>query len=84
MSYFVYMLRCSDDTLYIGSTPDLEKRIDTHNNGKNGARYTRGRRPVVLVYAEELASKGEALSREHALKKYTRAQKLKLISAYKK
>lgn len=74
------MLKCSDGTLYTGSTPDLEKRLSAHNAGKKGARYTRGRRPVALAYSEEFATKGEALSREHALKKYTRAQKLNLIS----
>lgn len=75
MKYFVYILRCSDGTLYTGSTPNLEKRVSAHNDGKTGAKYTRGRRPVELVYSEKYKNKSEALKREHVVKKLTRAQK---------
>ena len=67
MQYWVYMVRCADDTLYTGITDNLERRIKTHNSGK-GAKYTRGRRPVVLVYQEACADKPEALRRELAIK----------------
>ena len=77
MSWFVYMLRCSDDTLYTGST-DVERRLSVHNSG-NGAKYTRVRRPCTLVYCEEAADKSAALRREAAIKKLRRAEKLALI-----
>ena len=77
--YFVYILECADKTLYIGSTNDLEKRVEAHNNSKTGAKYTQGRRPVVLKYSEQLESKGEALKREHELKQLSRNQKLNLF-----
>ena len=76
MSYFVYILECSDKTLYIGSTNDLEKRLHTHNNAKSGAHYTKIRRPVELKYSESFDTKSEALKRECALKKLSRAEKL--------
>ncbi|MGI5990566.1 MAG: GIY-YIG nuclease family protein [Lachnospiraceae bacterium] len=76
--YYVYLLRCSDGTIYCGSTNNLERRVKAHNSGK-GAKYTRTRRPVCLVYSETLASKSEALRREAALKKLTRGEKLALI-----
>lgn len=75
--YYVYILECRDGTLYVGSTNDIEKRLETHNNGK-GAKYTRGRTPVVLKYSEVFKTKGEALKREAKLKKFSRAQKLLL------
>lgn len=78
MSWFVYMLRCSDDTLYTGSTTDVERRLSVHNSG-NGAKYTRVRRPCTLVYCEEAADKSAALRREAAIKKLRRAEKLALI-----
>ena len=78
-AYFIYIVECKDKTLYIGSTNNLEKRISDHNSGKKGARYTKARRPVVMKYSEELSSRSEALKRECALKKLTRAQKLVLI-----
>ena len=81
MSHYVYMLRCSDDTIYSGYTVDIEKRVETHNSGK-GAKYTRARRPVKLVYYEEFEDKGDALRREIALKKMTRIQKENLISKF--
>ena len=76
-SYFVYILRCADDSLYTGWTNDLTARIKTHNNGR-GAKYTRSRRPVTLVYTEPCATKSEALHREAEIKKLTREQKLEL------
>lgn len=78
--YYVYIVRCCDGTLYTGSTNDVPARLRKHNEGK-GAKYTRGRTPVELVYQEELDSKGEALKREYVLKKYTRKQKEKLIAS---
>lgn len=76
---YVYMLECADGTLYIGSTTDINRRIHEHNTAKNGAHYTKIRRPVVLRYSEELATLGEARSREAALKRLTRAQKQALL-----
>jgi len=78
--YFVYIVECADRTLYIGSTNDIEKRIHTHNTSNVGAKYTRGRRPVVLKYSESFDSKGEALKREHELKQMTRDQKINLFN----
>jgi len=78
--YFVYILQCADNTLYIGSTNNIEKRILTHNTSKVGAKYTKARRPVVLQYFESFDTKSEALKRECALKKLTRTQKLELIT----
>ena len=76
--YYVYILECNDNTLYTGYTNDLNKRISTHNSGK-GAKYTRGRIPVKLVYSQEFSDKIEAQRRERAIKKLTRIDKLKLI-----
>ncbi len=76
--YYVYILRCKDKTLYTGSTNDIEKRLETHNAGK-GAKYTRGRLPVKLLYKESFETKGEALKREIAIKLLPRAQKLSLL-----
>jgi len=77
MPAFVYLLRCRDGSLYCGWTDDLERRLMTHNAGK-GARYTRSRKPVRLVWSEELADRSAALKREIAVKRLTRAQKLAL------
>ena len=74
---YVYMVRCADGTLYTGWTTDLTRRLTAHNAGA-GAKYTRSRRPVALVYSEECASREEALRREAAVKRLTRAQKLAL------
>lgn len=78
-AYYVYLLRCADGTLYCGSTTDPQRRAAAHNSGR-GAKYTRARRPVALVYTERLPSKGDALRREAALKKLPRAHKLALIA----
>ena len=76
--YWVYILRCSDGTLYTGITDDVERRLKAHNNGK-GAKYTRGRGPVELVYQEQQSDKSAALKREAAIKKLSRTEKLSLI-----
>ena len=77
--FYVYLLLCSDNSLYCGWTTDLKARLAAHNSGK-GAKYTKARRPVKLVYFEELASKSAAMKREWFIKhKMTREQKLKLI-----
>jgi len=68
------MLRCADDTLYCGITNDLEKRITAHNDG-TAAKYTRGRTPVQLIYAEPCADKSTALKREMQIKKLSRPKK---------
>ena len=78
MPYYVYILRCGDDTLYTGSTDNVERRLAVHQSGK-GAKYTRSRHPLALVYREELAHKSAALKREAAIKRLTRTQKLQLI-----
>lgn len=78
MKHYAYIVECADGTYYCGYTNDLEKRIETHNRGK-GAKYTKPRLPVVLVYYEEFESKEEAMSREWHLKQLTHAQKQALI-----
>lgn len=75
---YVYILECKDSTLYTGWTNSLEKRIKVHNEGK-GAKYTRGRVPVKLVYFEEFSTKNEAMKREKEIKKLTRKEKMLLI-----
>lgn len=77
-SHFVYIVRCSDNSLYTGYTNNIEVRINKHNAGK-GAKYTKIRRPVVLVYQEMYETKSEALRREYEIKTFTRQRKLKLI-----
>ena len=78
MSCYCYIVECSDGTLYTGWTTDPERRVKTHNAGR-GARYTRTRRPVKLVYLESQPDKVSALKRERAIKTMTRSQKQKLI-----
>ena len=77
---FVYILQCSDNTLYTGWTTDLNRRIAEHNAGR-GARYTRSRRPVKLVYHETQPDRRRAMQREAAIKKLPRVKKLALISS---
>ena len=79
---YVYILRCADGTFYTGWTTDLTARVATHNAGK-GAKYTRSRLPVKMVYKEEYDTKEEAMSREWHLKQLTRAQKEALIAGAK-
>ena len=77
---YVYILRCADGTLYCGWTTDLEARLATHNSGR-GAKYTRSRRPVELVYSEAYDDRHDALSREWHIKRMSREEKLKLARA---
>lgn len=81
MAAFVYMLRCKDGSLYTGWTNDLEHRLAMHSSGR-GAKYTRGRGPLELVYSEELPDKEVALRRECAIKKLRREQKLALLQTW--
>ena len=76
--YYVYLLECCDKTLYCGYTTDIAKRVAKHNQGK-GAKYTKGRLPVRLVYKESYNSKTEALKREYNIKQLSRERKLALI-----
>lgn len=76
--FYVYIVKCKDDTLYTGYTKDIDKRIETHNEGL-GAKYTRGRIPVELVYYEEHPNKGDALKREYYIKSLAKSKKLRLI-----
>ena len=78
MKYFVYILECADTTLYVGSTNDLEKRVHQHNNSKNGAHYTKIRRPVKLVHSETFETYGESRAREAEIKRMKREDKVKL------
>ncbi len=78
--WYVYLLRCADDTLYAGCTTDPQRRLEQHNAGR-GAKYTRARRPVTLVYVEQAEDHSQALRREAALKRLSRKEKLALIAA---
>ena len=75
---YVYVLRCADGTLYTGWTNHLRERVEAHNSGK-GAKYTKPRRPVTLVYYESFETKQEAMSREYAIKRLRRKEKLLLV-----
>lgn len=77
---YTYIVKCSDETFYTGWTNDLEKRIEMHNSGK-GAKYTKARLPVELVYYEAFDTKEEAMSREWHIKRISRSEKQKLIEA---
>lgn len=76
--YFVYMLRCSDGSLYTGWTTDIEQRVMQHNAGK-GSKYTRSRLPVACVYSEEFGTKEDAMRREYEIKQLSRTKKSELI-----
>ena len=80
---YTYLLRCRDGSLYCGWTNDLEQRLKAHNQGK-GARYTRGRGPVELVYCETFDTKEEAMRREYAIKHMTRREKLRPAAGWEK
>ena len=75
---YTYIVECSDGTLYTGWTNNLEKRLEAHNAGK-GAKYTKTRRPVKLVYLEQFETKEEAMSREYHIKQLSRKEKMKLM-----
>jgi len=80
MMYYVYMLECADGTLYTGITTDLERRLEEHNGSEKGAKYTRARRPVTLVYSEKYPDRSSASKREYEIKHtMNRTQKLILI-----
>ena len=78
VSWFVYMLRCGDGSLYTGITDDVPRRLEVHRAGK-GAKYTRGRGPLELVYQEEVSDKSAALKREYAIKRLRREEKEQLL-----
>ena len=80
---YTYIVRCKDNSLYTGYTTDIKNRVNNHNNGK-GAKYTKGRRPVELVYFETFESKSEALKKEIAIKKLPRIKKEHLIETMDK
>jgi putative endonuclease len=77
--WYVYILKCSDDTFYTGITKDLEKRLKEHNSSKLGAKYTQGRRPVSLIYSAEQKDRSTALKEEYRIKSLTREKKLQLV-----
>ena len=79
---YTYILECKDGTYYTGWTNNLDKRLKDHNEGK-GAKYTKARLPVSLIYYEEFQAKEEAMSREYAIKRMTRSEKSKLVSEYR-
>ncbi len=83
MHYFLYILRCNDNTLYTGITTDLKRRLNEHNLSAKGAKYTRSRRPVELVYTEEFEDKSSAMKREYSVKKLSREKKLLMIEMQK-
>lgn len=76
--HYVYIVKCSDNTLYTGYTTSIERRVKTHNSGK-GAKYTRGRLPVTLCYFEKYDNKIDAMRREYRIKRLKRKDKIKLI-----
>ena len=78
-NWYVYILACGDGSYYTGITTDVQKRLETHTKGK-GAKYTRGRGPLTLLYVEELSNKSEALKREYAIKQLSRKKKTELIN----
>ncbi len=79
--YYVYIVRCADETLYTGIATELERRIEEHNSSQKGAKYTRVRRPVSLVYQEKFPDRSSASKREYEIKKkMNRSEKLKLIA----
>jgi putative endonuclease len=78
--WFIYIVQCADQSLYTGITTDLLRRIEEHNSSPNGARYTRARRPVRLVYFEQSGSRSTAGQREHALKRLSPTDKRQLVS----
>ena len=79
MSYFVYILECCDGSLYTGITKDVTKRLEEHNFSDKGAKYTKARRPVNLLYEEPSVDRSTASKREFEIKKLTRVKKLQLI-----
>ena len=81
-TWFVYFLRCNDNSLYAGITTDIERRLYQHNHSKLGAKYTRAKRPVTLAFIETASNKSSASKREYQLKQLSKAQKEQLVSTY--
>lgn len=81
MSHYVYILRCSDNSLYTGYTTNLDRRLVVHNSGK-GAKYTRSRLPVRLVYYEEVSTRSDGLKLERSIKKLTKEKKEDLVAGF--
>lgn len=81
-NYYIYVIRCSDNSLYTGYTNDVERRFRLHEQGK-GAKYTRGRAPLILEYVESFPTKSEALKAEYAFKKLTKRQKERFLQERK-
>jgi putative endonuclease len=77
--YYIYILQCSDNSLYTGFTTDLKRRVEDHNNGK-GSKYVRSKLPVKLIYSEEYSSKSEALKRERQIKGWKRDKKVRILN----
>lgn len=80
MSWYVYLVRCSDGSLYCGVTTNLERRVHEHNHTRKGAKYTSTRRPVTLVWSEPHPSRSSACQKERAIKRLTKAKKERLVS----
>ena len=78
-TWFVYIVICNDGTLYTGITTDVQRRVDEHNNSNKGAKYTKTKRPVKLVYTEQSETRSTASKREYQIKQLSRKDKLKLI-----
>ncbi len=78
MKWYVYILKCSDDSLYTGITKDINKRVDRHNKGR-GAKYVLGKRPVTLMHKERFGNLANAMKREREIKSWGREKKLRLI-----
>jgi len=82
MNYFIYIVKCSDNTLYTGITTDIQRRIKEHNSSDKGAKYTKVRRPVTLVYTEECEDRSSASKREYEIKHFSRKEKLDLLEKF--
>jgi len=80
--YYLYILECSDQTLYSGITVDLERRVKEYDSSELGAKYTRGRKPVKLVFSKEFQNRSQASKEESRIKKLSREEKLELIKTY--
>jgi len=80
MDYFVYIVKCSDATFYCGITTDITRRLNEHNTSNLGARYTRGRRPVELVYSAKFENRSDASKEEYRIKKLSAKKKLELVN----
>ena len=81
-TWWVYLLRCNDNSLYAGVTTDIHRRIGEHNNSKLGAKYTRARRPVILAYLEKACDKSTACKREYQIRHLTKPKKERLADGY--